>query len=203
MKYKLSVFILGLTFVGISQASTISWITGGFSSVQFPSVNNADSLSSAINAASGNINLTYGTSLDGQLLFNVVLAYVNTSNTTDTIPNQPNSIAITDGTPAAAQNIIISYLNTIGGTIDGNRTHVLSGASPSLFFDFANGDRLTIGGITVAANSVAPGSSGNNTIGITGNLLLSAPEPGTCMLLGSSLIGLGLFGRRRKTVSRS
>ena len=66
----------------------------------------------------------------------------------------------------------------------------------------ANGDRLTISGIALAANTFT-GGTGSANIGVTGNLLPSAPEPGTLMLLGSSLIGLGLYARRRKTVSLS
>ena len=61
---------------------------------------------------------------------------------------------------------------------------------------------MTISGIALAANMFT-GGTGSANIGVTGNLLLSAPEPGTLMLLGSSLIGLGLYARRRKTVSLS
>ena len=60
-----------------------------------------------------------------------------------------------------------------------------------------NGVRLTISGIAPAANTFTGGTESAN-IDVTGNLLLSAP--GTLMLLGSSLIGLGLYARRRKTV---
>ena len=58
---------------------------------------------------------------------------------------------------------------------------------------------MTISGIALAANTI----TGSANIGVTGNLLLSAPEPGTLMLLGSSLIGLGLYARRRKIVNLS
>jgi hypothetical protein len=131
----------------------------------------------------------------------VTLGYLSSSNGDGTIANLGNAITVTDGAPAAAQNIIINYLGTITG--DGTpRVHVLSGTSPTLFFNFANGDRLRISNITVATtgNSVSSNGNGFFDIAVRGDLLLT-PEPGTWVLLGSSLIGLGVIARRRKTTN--
>jgi len=212
MKYKLSALILGLTFGGVSQAGIINWTITGFAAVQFPLVANTDTLTGTA-GSSGPFNLTYGTTATNQLLFNVVVGAANTATANDTIPTQGNTITANEGGgPNVVASIVLNYLDTInvgagGGT--NPRTHVLTltGGTPTLFFNFANGDRLRVSNITMAANTTttnnATPTANSASIGISGDLLLTTPEPGTWMLLGSSLIGLGLFARRRKTTIQS
>lgn len=89
-------------------------------------------------------------------------------------------------------------LNLPGSTNSLMVEHIL------LFNDFvATGDSLAnildnVNAITVELDGTAPGVTGGTDVVLDYVIASAVPEPGTYLLIGSSLLGLGLIRRRKK-----
>lgn len=203
MKYKISALILGLTFAGASQAAIITvnyTLTNPIFGGAFAN-GDTQTLGAGFSAA-GSVNLnTDGTAVT-QTLFTVL--YTPSSNTT-TSSNRTDSTTITvgGGLPSAPQLISDAFLDSLTA----GRNHTLSTftlAAPVVFTLSANNFQVTVTPLSITPiGPIATSTTGQNALVQASFAFTSTPEPGTWTLLGSSLIGLGLLARRRKTVSLS
>lgn len=201
MKYKLSALILGITFAGVSQAAIITvnyTLTAPIFGAAFAN-GDTQTLGAGFIAA-GSVNLdTNGTPVT-QTLFTVL--YTPSSNTvTSSSVSDSTTITVTGALPAAAQIISDTFLDTLIGAPVRHTLSTSSVGGPILFTTTGTGYRVTVTPLNITTlGPIATTGTGQNVL-VQASFSLAAPEPGTWVLLGSSLIGLGLFARRRKTVS--
>ena len=102
------------------------------------------------------------------------------------------------GSAPVATNAGLNVANTgawVEVVYNGAATINAGSSLPSISFDSTNAGSLSV--------SVASGAKAYNVVGQTANQAdlvgpsVNAPEPSTITLLGSALLGLGFFGRRR------
>jgi hypothetical protein len=156
----------------------------------------------AAGGGSGTIsNMQTGTS-------QTVTLYTVTWNPTGTTNNGGSTITATDtmtitsptSTPTAVSFITAAFLDSVTGGNTSTVSDTIGSTQVATYLFSATGYKLTV--TPLAFTTLGPtGSNTPQTITVQATFALSAPEPGTWMLLGSSLIGLGLMARRRKMVA--
>ncbi len=212
MKYKLSALFLGLTFAGVSQAGTLT-----FSYTLGSNIFNRTSDNSATNTfLSGDTLTTFapttpitftnfatGTSVS-QILYTIVINPIGIVNSGGNTITASDLLTITSPTsaPTSVAFITAAFLDSVSGNTTTTLSDTLASTQAALFTFAATGYRLTV--TPLAFTTVGPTASNTpQTITVSATFALAAPEPSTWMLMGSSLIGLGLLARRRKSVSLS
>ena len=203
MKYKLSALILGVTLAGVSQAAIITvnyTLTNPIFGGAFANGDTQTLGAGFIAAGSVNLN-TDGTAVT-QTLFTVL--YTPSSNTlTSSSVADSTTITVAGGLPSAAQTISDTFLDSLtAGPNHKLTTSILP--APIVFTLSANNFKVTVTPLNITpVGPMLTTAIGQNALVQASFAFTSTPEPGTWVLLGSSLIGLGLFARRRNLVSLS
>jgi hypothetical protein len=211
MKYKISALILGLTFAGVSQAGVLSFTYTLGTNIFTRTSDNAntgtflsgDSLSNFIPTSPVTItNMQTGTS-QTQTLYTVTYTPNGGTNATSTITaTDTMTISSPASTPTAYSFITAAFLDSVSGGDNTTLSDTMATTQSRTFVFDATGYRLTVTPLQFA--SFGPSTVDTAvTITVAATFALAAPEPGTWMLLGSSLIGLGLLARRRKIATLS
>jgi hypothetical protein len=94
-------------------------------------------------------------------------------------------------------NATVTTLGSGGFSIVGSSFFNTGNATLEGFYGVASG--YLLGGnfnIGLIASGAPPGAFTSSSV-LSGDLVSTAPEPGTLLLLGSGLVGLGLLGRKR------
>ncbi len=207
MKYKFSALILGLTFAGVSHAGTLTFTYTLGTNIFGGALQAGDTISAPSFATPVTLTLdtTAGPTL--QTLYTVNFTPAGTTNGSNTL-TATDTLTITNPAsgvvPAAVQFITAAFLDSVAGAGAG-RTHTLSDTLASTqvatYIFTTTGYKLTV--TPVAFATIAPTTTGTaSLVTVAANFQLTAPEPGTWFFLSSSLIGLALYARRRKSVNQ-
>jgi hypothetical protein len=206
MKYKLTALILGLSFAGISQAGTLTFSYTLSSNIFAPGTTftSGDTLSGFAfsGGGSGTINNMQTETTQSVTLYTVNFNPVGTTNNGGNTITSQDTLTITSpaSSPTALSFISAAFLDSVSGGGTSTLSDTLATTTSVTYVFSATGYRLTV--TPTGFTTIGPTASNTTqVVSVAANFTLVSPEPGTWVLLGSSLIGLGLLARRRKMVA--